>query len=76
MLKKVKMQISSRIDLQLNVQCNDSPQLISSIKRVDQNERTADFESEVLSFDLSKVHGKTRHPGRSGANVSDMDSSI
>ena len=70
------MQISSRIDLQLTGQCNNSALLVSSIKRVDQNDRIANFNDESLTFDLSLVHGKTRQQGRSSANISDMNSSM
>ena len=52
---------------------------MSSIKRVDQTERRADFHDETLSIDLSTVHGRSKAKGNSSANVSgiiDMNASL
>lgn len=54
------MQISSRIDLQVFCQCNDSKSMLSKVRRVDQTERVAKFEEEKLTIDLFKIKGRSR----------------
>ena len=68
----IKMQISSRIDLQLVCQLNNSSLVHSSIRRVDQVERTAKFDEEKLQVDLAKVKGRSR---KNALNVSASDMS-
>ena len=54
------MQISSRIDLQLFCQCNNSNIILSSQRKVDQTERVANWEDEKIAIDLSRVQGRNR----------------
>ena len=58
-LHQVKIQISSRIDLQVFCQCNDSDPHFSAVCRVDQTERVANFNDQKIVIDLSKVRGRT-----------------
>ena len=52
------MQISSRIDLQLFCQVNDSEVLASEVQRVEQIERIAHFEEEKITVDLAPLRGR------------------
>jgi len=78
-IQKVKVQISSRIDLVVVCQCNDSALAVSSIQRVDQVDRVADFRQEKLRVDLSHVGGRLRSQAAK-ANLSgsllDMNTSL
>ena len=65
------MQISSRIDLQLFCQCNDSDSALSKVRRVEQTERVAKFEEEKIVINLFKIKGRSRQSANtSGMNVS------
>ena len=70
------MQISSRIDLQLCCQCNDSPTVLSNVKRVDQIDRIAYVNDEQILIDLSQVKGRSRNQKyQSNSNTSEILSS-
>ena len=64
-LHTVKMQISSRIDLQLFCQVNDSEVVASHVRRVEQTERIASFAEEKITIDLAPLKGRTIDPNKS-----------
>ena len=73
---QVKIQISSRIDLQLFCQVNNSESRLSQIRRVHQTERVARFDDEVISIDLSKIKGRLRNQSVNNSQINISHSNL
>ena len=72
----VKMQISSRIDLQLFCQVNDSEMYASQTQRVEQVERVASFNEEKFIIDLAPLRGRNESSLHNKSNLITLNESV